>query len=104
MILPEEPIVHTSPKIQTFVEGSTVNISCHATAYPAPTFTWSHLENDLDLSRMTYDDLSGVLQITDAQPEDSGNYLCTATNKLGRGTAVASLEYIGRDGRQFTLY
>jgi hypothetical protein len=44
---------------------------------------------------MRFDQATGVLYITDAHPDDAGEYVCSASNALGRGSATATLEYIG---------
>lgn len=41
---------------------------------------------------MTYQDELAVLEIRNVQPkEDSGKYICTATNKVGKASHTANI-------------
>jgi len=111
----EVPLVKTSPAVQSFITGATVQIACSAIAYPPPTFAWRYGDSGQivetledhpgstpvqDPGRVSTD-REGLLTIRNASQEDAGRWECIATNELGVGSDVTLLEYIGT---QFTFY
>jgi len=108
-VMTEIPVVSTSPTVQSFVTGSTVNIACTAVAYPPPTYAWRYgdsgqiVETASDPGRADIPvesdrvstDQHGLLTIKNATLDDAGRWECIATNKLGVGSDVSLLKYIG---------
>ena len=45
--------------------------------------------------RMTYNADTGTLTIWELTKSDAGEYKCVATNAIGTGQQIATLEYIG---------
>ncbi|XP_044047448.1 B-cell receptor CD22-like [Siniperca chuatsi] len=66
------------------MEGSSVNLTCSCDANPAANYTWYKRNKNKYLSK------EPQLVFRSIQSSDSGEYYCTAENKLGRGT----FEYI----------
>ena len=71
------------PQNATKIEGDNVTFTCNATGNPAPTFRWtkngSVLTTDSRISLL----LDGKhLTITNVTREDSGQYVCEATNNV----------------------
>ena len=52
------------------------------TGYPAPVVTWRKLSGQLPQGRVQYND--STLKIFDVRKTDSDNYVCTASNLLGK--------------------
>ena len=92
----ERPIIIITPRQQTFVTGSTRNISCTAQGHPEPTFTWEldgeTVEQD---ARVNFDPTSGTIEFRNLGPGDAGDYKCVASNEAGIDSAIARLSYIG---------
>ena len=72
------------PQNATKIEGDNVTFTCNATGNPAPTFRWTRNGSVLTTGLS----LDGKqLTITNVTREDSGQYVCEATNNV---TTVAS--------------
>ncbi|XP_068757226.1 contactin-associated protein like 5-3-like isoform X2 [Montipora capricornis] len=77
--------VDASPKINITQTGSRVNFLCNATGEDTPTVTWTKSRGHLPTSSSV--DSDGTLIIPTVEVEDSGSYLCTASNAF---TTLAS--------------
>ncbi|KAG9270615.1 hemicentin-2-like [Astyanax mexicanus] len=89
----ETPGVAVFPLTQSFSRGDEVHLSCSASGSPTPKVHWSH--NGIQLienHRMTVTQ-TGTLTIKDTQPEDAGDYRCTATNEAGTDSQSVTLSY-----------
>uniref|UniRef100_A0A8B9JKN2 Cell adhesion molecule-related/down-regulated by oncogenes n=1 Tax=Astyanax mexicanus TaxID=7994 RepID=A0A8B9JKN2_ASTMX len=106
ILFPETPGVAVFPLTQSFSRGDEVHLSCSASGSPTPKVHWSH--NGIQLienHRMTVTQ-TGTLTIKDTQPEDAGDYRCTATNEAGTDSQSVTLSYtvvIAEVGRQAVL-
>ncbi|XP_059204128.1 B-cell receptor CD22-like [Centropristis striata] len=79
---PKLPSVSVSPSAET-VENSSVTLTCSSDANPAANITW-YKEN----GNQTHQLLSErQLVLSSIQSSGSGQYHCTAENKLGRKTS-----------------
>ncbi|KAL9962302.1 hypothetical protein ACROYT_G031390 [Oculina patagonica] len=76
-------------KFLIFKEGTTATISCEAFSYPPSTITWTRSLGSLPKGRSNV--INGVLSIRDFSVEDTGSYVCTASNKVGKDTASTTL-------------
>ena len=63
------------------IYGVNVTIECNASGVPKPTVEWTR--SLLPLPRGRNQQQNGVLNIREVQPQDSGNYTCKASNKVG---------------------
>ncbi|XP_004641305.1 leucine-rich repeat, immunoglobulin-like domain and transmembrane domain-containing protein 2 [Octodon degus] len=97
-----EPSVCMKPKISTpsanfsIQAGQNVTLRCLAKASPSPTIVWSYplsmwREFSVLTSSAAEDAVLSELVIPTAQPLDSGNYTCVASNALGRSTLAIPL-------------
>ena len=79
-VRPTVPI-HPGPLLA--VERSDVTLpTCHVTGHPTPVVTWSKSFGHLPQGRVESN--NSVLTLLDVRKNDSDNYFCTATNKLGK--------------------
>lgn len=87
--VPGTPAASVSPTQLTAIEGHTVTMQCHATGSPTPEITWSKLRAPLPWKHTVS---GGVLTLTDVGRQDSGQYICNATNIHGYSEAYADME------------
>ncbi|XP_053136681.1 basement membrane-specific heparan sulfate proteoglycan core protein isoform X4 [Hemicordylus capensis] len=93
------PQISAPPEVKEVSAGSVVAFPCLASGFPVPDITWTKLEGDLPEGVR----LEGnVLTIPSAQPEDTGVYVCTASNRQGKVTAFSMLKVRERVVPYFT--
>jgi len=73
----------------TFIEGVIVELKCEAFGVPPPVIQWSRPLFAFSKGRTSVN--NGSLSIQDFRPEDTGTYMCTATNKLGSTQSPTAL-------------
>uniref|UniRef100_A0A9J8BBX4 Ig-like domain-containing protein n=1 Tax=Cyprinus carpio carpio TaxID=630221 RepID=A0A9J8BBX4_CYPCA len=73
----------------TAVEGQSVTMHCHATGSPTPVISWSKLRAPLPWQHRVS---GGSLTLNNVGRQDSGQYICNATNALGFSEAYVQLE------------
>ena len=79
LFITDQPEFSVHPQNATKIEGDNVTFTCNATGNPAPTFRWTRNGSVLTTGLS----LDGKqLTITNVTREDSGQYLCEATNNL----------------------
>ena len=71
-----------------------LKIECTVSAFPKADVTWKKLDGPLPIERFTQE-ASGALVIKEASYEDSGTYLCTASNELGTDHANFTITVYG---------
>ncbi|XP_053468821.1 hemicentin-2 [Ictalurus furcatus] len=71
---------------QVVTVGNDVSLSCTAEGNPEPEVTWSFQNQSKTTGRRQI-----TLNIAKAKATDAGEYTCTASNKLGRNTKIATL-------------
>lgn len=77
------------------MDGDKVNFSCVVTGKPIPKVQWYH--NDVPVQEakdvIIYQDTEGVctLAISEVFPENAGDYVCKAVNKVGETVCKSSL-------------
>ncbi|XP_026216217.1 basement membrane-specific heparan sulfate proteoglycan core protein-like [Anabas testudineus] len=86
---PGAPVASVSTTEMTVVEGHTVTMECQASGSPAPVITWSKLRAPLPWKHTV---VGGVLTLTDVGRQDSGQYICNATNIHGYSEAYTQME------------
>ena len=89
------PEVTVSPVTQTVTENQTATFNCSVRGRPRPTVTWSKVNGSLVVGRSATKK-NGGLEITKTTFNDSGNYMCTAVNALGRDEKTAKLIVEGK--------
>uniref|UniRef100_A0A8C2AGW3 Cell adhesion molecule-related/down-regulated by oncogenes n=1 Tax=Cyprinus carpio TaxID=7962 RepID=A0A8C2AGW3_CYPCA len=71
------------------VEGSTATLHCDAHGFPKPTITWSKERSSLPWRHKIVDN---SLILTNVGHQDSGQYVCNATNHMGTSEVTIMLE------------
>ena len=83
LFITDEPDVSVYPQNKTKVEGDNVTFSCNATGNSAPTFNWTKDGSVLTTgSKISLSSDRKQLTITNVTREDSGQYVCEATNNV----------------------
>ncbi|XP_077575174.1 secreted immunoglobulin domain 4 [Stigmatopora nigra] len=86
---PGAPMASVSHKEMAVVEGHSVTITCQATGSPPPLITWSKLRAPLPWKHTV---AGGLLTLTSVGRQDSGQYICNATNIHGYSEAYTQME------------
>ncbi|KAM9454984.1 secreted immunoglobulin domain 4 [Clarias gariepinus] len=84
-----EPKATVDTTDMTVVEGQTVEMHCQATGSPTPVITWSKLRAPLPWQYRTE---GGTLTLSNVGRQDSGQYICNATNSEGFSEAYVQME------------
>ncbi|TTE81756.1 Basement membrane-specific heparan sulfate proteoglycan core protein [Bagarius yarrelli] len=84
-----EPKATVHPKDMTVLEGQTVIMHCQATGSPTPVITWSKLRAPLPWQHKAE---GGTLTLNNVGRQDSGQYICNATNSAGFSEAYVLME------------
>ncbi|XP_075711561.1 limbic system-associated membrane protein-like [Rhinoderma darwinii] len=63
------------------ITGNNVTLSCQASGFPPPTFSWDHPKAEFELSED-----GSTLQLWNVNKKHTGEYSCTAQNKHGNAT------------------
>ena len=71
----------------TVEEGQNVSLQCKASGMPKPMVTWEKAFSNLPIGRTAV--IDGSLKIRNIAKADSGAYACSASNLLGKDSAVA---------------
>ncbi|XP_068130496.1 intercellular adhesion molecule 1-like [Hyperolius riggenbachi] len=69
-------------------KGDSFNITCHSEAMPPPEYLWVVPPQ----AQVTYSADNSSITIREASPHHSGNYTCTATNRLGASPGFRNVE------------
>ncbi|XP_034712536.1 basement membrane-specific heparan sulfate proteoglycan core protein-like isoform X1 [Etheostoma cragini] len=86
---PGAPVASVGATEMTVVEGHTITMSCQASGSPLPVITWSKLRAPLPWKHTV---VGGVLTLTSVGRQDSGQYICNATNIHGYSEAYTQME------------
>ncbi|KAL1020675.1 hypothetical protein UPYG_G00003200 [Umbra pygmaea] len=93
------PQIAALPELKEVTVGSDAVLPCVASGYPVPTIKWSKLHGDLPPKCAQVDNTLTVPKVTH---EDSGTYVCTASNKQGKVEAFTTLNVHERVMPYFT--
>ncbi|XP_048873643.1 neurofascin-like isoform X1 [Brienomyrus brachyistius] len=65
------------------LRGEQLLLKCIAAGYPTPVIRWSKNDGDLPTRKVKLEDFGKTLRIMSVSDENSGEYVCTATNRMG---------------------
>ncbi|KAJ3585960.1 hypothetical protein NHX12_012366, partial [Muraenolepis orangiensis] len=83
------PQISALPETKEVTLGSDAVMPCAASGYPEPKIRWSKMGEDLPAKCFQ---VLNVLTVPRVSQEDSGTYVCTASNKQGKVEAFTSLQ------------
>ncbi|XP_017281052.1 basement membrane-specific heparan sulfate proteoglycan core protein-like [Kryptolebias marmoratus] len=86
---PGAPVASVNIAEMTVIEGQTVTMECQASGSPPPEISWSKLRAPLPWRHTV---AGGVLTLTSVGRQDSGQYICNATNINGYSEAYTQME------------
>ena len=84
------PSLIVRPQPESVLTGADIIIECIATGLPTPSVKWVRL-NKTDSTNATVSN-NGSLIINNSTLSDTGDYLCVATNIVGKNTAQIPIE------------
>ncbi|XP_075898523.1 basement membrane-specific heparan sulfate proteoglycan core protein [Nelusetta ayraudi] len=87
------PQIAALPETKEVTIGSDAVLPCIASGYPVPQIKWSKLEGELPPKCFQE---ANALNVPRLSQEDSGTYVCTASNKQGKVEAFTRLEVLER--------
>ncbi|XP_061114862.1 basement membrane-specific heparan sulfate proteoglycan core protein-like isoform X3 [Conger conger] len=93
------PQITAPPEVKEVNLGSAAVFPCLATGYPVPEIKWSKLDGELGPTAVQE---GHVLTIPSVKQEDSGTYVCSASNKQGTVQAFTKLSVHERVMPHFT--
>ncbi|XP_039611708.1 basement membrane-specific heparan sulfate proteoglycan core protein isoform X4 [Polypterus senegalus] len=88
-IVPTIPIASVDEPMLIVVEGGTATLRCSASGYPTPTITWSKLRAPLPWK---HNIVNNTLMLPNVGRQDSGQYICNATNVMGTSEITIMLD------------
>ncbi len=88
---PSLPVIESHPSSTSVALASSLNLTCSASGSPSPGYSW-YKDGELVLG-----ETMSFLYISEAHPEDRGDYTCKATNDVGEDVSnPASVNVPGR--------
>ncbi|XP_073667498.1 hemicentin-1 isoform X2 [Paramisgurnus dabryanus] len=86
------PTIQHGPQIFSTIEGKPISLPCRAHGVPKPDIKWSKRGELLDLSGSSFSlGEDGSLYIVSPSGEESGEFVCTATNAAGYSSRKVQL-------------
>ncbi|KAG5281836.1 hypothetical protein AALO_G00049330 [Alosa alosa] len=86
---PMAPRASVQEPLMVVVEGQTAILRCHAQGFPTPSISWSKLRAPLPWRHQL---VNGSLVLPNVGRQDSGEYICNATNPLGTSEVTVALD------------
>ncbi|XP_067452563.1 hemicentin-1 isoform X1 [Thunnus thynnus] len=86
------PTIQYGPQVFSTIEGTPISLPCRASGEPTPEITWSKGGELLNLGGPAFAlDSDGSLLITSPSGNETGEFICTATNAAGYATRKVQL-------------
>ncbi|TSL47575.1 Hemicentin-1 [Bagarius yarrelli] len=86
------PTIQHGPQVFSTIEGTPISLPCQAHGVPKPDITWAKQGELLDLSgRAFFLEEDGSLRIMSPGGNESGEFVCTATNAAGYSSRKVQL-------------
>eukprot|EP00079_Xenopus_tropicalis_P037485 XP_017951256.1 PREDICTED: basement membrane-specific heparan sulfate proteoglycan core protein [Xenopus tropicalis] len=89
VISPGAPLVLADKPVHVVVTGGQATLSCSASGNPTPTITWSKLRAPLPWQHQV---VNNTLIIPNVAQQDSGQYICNASNADGHAEVYVTLD------------
>ncbi|MEE6482445.1 hypothetical protein FKM82_013243 [Ascaphus truei] len=89
VVNPGTPKVTANQPVHIVVAGERATLRCSATGNPTPTITWSKLRAPLPWQHQV---INNTLVIPNAAQQDSGQYICNASNTAGYSEIFVTLD------------
>ncbi|XP_035512277.1 basement membrane-specific heparan sulfate proteoglycan core protein isoform X12 [Morone saxatilis] len=87
--VPTVPWAFVTEPLMVMVEGQTATLRCEAQGFPSPTITWSKLRSPLPWRHKV---VNNSLVLPNVGRQDSGEYICSATNNMGNTEVTIMLD------------
>ncbi|XP_034445775.1 basement membrane-specific heparan sulfate proteoglycan core protein isoform X2 [Hippoglossus hippoglossus] len=87
--VPSVPRASVPEPLMIVVEGQTATLRCDAHGFPSPTITWSKLRSPLPWRHKI---VNNSLVLPNVGRQDSGEYICKATNNMGTTEVTIMLD------------
>ncbi|KAJ8258762.1 hypothetical protein COCON_G00177740 [Conger conger] len=88
-LVPSAPRASVPEPLMVVVEGQAVTLHCDAHGHPIPTITWSKLRSPLPWKHKV---VNNSLVLPSIGRQDSGQYICNATNNMGTSEVTITLD------------
>ncbi|XP_036375886.1 hemicentin-1 [Megalops cyprinoides] len=86
------PSIQHGPQVFSTIEGTAISLPCRASGVPKPDITWAKRGELLDLSGESFTlNPDGSLHIASPSGNESGEFVCTATNAAGYSSRKVQL-------------
>ncbi|XP_073326188.1 basement membrane-specific heparan sulfate proteoglycan core protein [Pagrus major] len=87
--VPSVPRASVPEPLMIVVEGQTTMLRCDAHGFPSPIITWSKLRSPLPWRHKV---VNNTLVLPNVGRQDSGEYICSATNNMGTTEVTIMLD------------
>ncbi|XP_045912374.1 basement membrane-specific heparan sulfate proteoglycan core protein-like isoform X7 [Micropterus dolomieu] len=87
--VPTVPRASVPEPLMVTVEGQTATLRCEAHGFPSPSITWSKLRSPLPWRHKV---VNNSLVLPNVGRQDSGEYICSATNNMGTTEVTIMLD------------
>ncbi|KAK3506808.1 hypothetical protein QTP70_028372 [Hemibagrus guttatus] len=86
------PTIQHGPQVFSTIEGTPISLPCRAHGVPKPDITWAKQGETLDLSGGAFSlEEDGSLYLASPGANESGEFVCTATNAAGYSSRKVQL-------------
>ncbi|XP_029939526.1 hemicentin-1, partial [Salarias fasciatus] len=86
------PTIQYGPQVFSTIEGTTISLPCRASGVPIPQITWTKGGELLDLGGPAFSlDSDGSLIISSPSGNETGEFVCTASNAAGHASRKVQL-------------